>query len=217
MKQSPGAGVVECARCGAAADAAEGTCPVCELPLEPAGPSHVGDSSSASVQPAATLVGRLWQSGRLAVLVAAALFLVATFVPLVHVQRSHEVGPRVSASAYLLAMGEGVYGRELKSSVVLAIPAAALGLVSFVYSRRAGSHMRASRPLVLVVSLLPLAAAVLPLLRLARIDRFKYDPGPALVLVALGAVSGLLGGLRFGTGVAELLAARRRGASHDDD
>lgn len=209
--------IVECAQCGAAADAAAVTCPVCELPLD--GSARANTSLQTTEPEASTFAARAWQSGRGAVIAAAAFFVAATFAPLVTVQRAHEVGPRVRAAAWQLALGEGMYGAELKSAVVLAIPAAALGLLSFVWSRRSGPIMRASRPLVLVVSIIPLAAAVLPLMRMNRLERFKYEPGVAIGLVVLGTVLGVIGSMRFGTGVPELRPQRGRVAvnTRDDD
>lgn len=189
-----------------------GVCPVCEIPHRP-------DDERAAVhtviEPAApTVLGRLWQSGRLAVAIAAACFALATFVPLVSVRQVHGATARMALTPLQMITAEGSYGKELKSVVLFALPGASLGLLQFLYSRRTRSVMLASRPLVLVVSVLPLVAAVLPVLKILKYQRFDYGLGPAMVLVGIGTVAGVVGAVQFGRGVSD--PPPRREHEHQD-
>lgn len=69
--------------------------------------------------------------------------------------------------------------------------------------------MAAARPLVTTVSLAPLVSVVLPLLRLRRLG-VDVHPGPALALVAVGVVLGLVAASRFGRDVPEAAKQRAR-------
>jgi hypothetical protein len=166
------------------------------------------------VAPAATALGRFWQSGRMGVALAAVCFLVATVVPLVTVQHPSGLLPRVAATPVQMLLGDGVYGRYLKSTILFALPTAGLALLSFLMSRRTRAVMLASRPLVLVVALIPAMAGVLPILKLAKRQLLRYSLGPAVVLIALGVFAGVVGALQFGNGVPE---PRARGRDDDDD
>jgi hypothetical protein len=197
---------IDCPRCGARM-AHGGVCPVCEI-------AHHAPDRPEAEPAAATLMGRLWQSGRLATVVAALCFAVGTLVPLVHVQRVHGVGARVAVSPLQMIAAEGPYGRELKSAVLLALPGAAFGLLSFLGSRRTRSVMVASRPLLLVVALIAAGAAALPVLKLHKHHRFDVAPGLGMAFVALGVVAGIVAALQFGRGVPE---APRRTRELDED
>lgn len=196
---------IDCPRCGARMPGG-GVCPVCEIP-------HHADDGRAPAKvepPAETLLGRLWQSGRLAAGVAALCFALATVVPLFSVQRVHGVAARVAVTPLQMITAEGPYGRELKSAVMLALPGAAFGLLSFLWSRRTRGVMLASRPLVLVVALIPAMAAALPVLKIQKHHRFEVSPGVGMALVALGVIAGGVGALRFGRGVPEAPPRRLR-------
>lgn len=190
----------ECARCGSPMPA-RGVCPVCEISHDFGGAKASSAVEPAPEAPAPTPLGRLWQSGRLGALLAAFCFLAAAFVPLVYVKFLGTPGPRQPVTAVEMALAQGPFGRYLKSALVFALPGAALGLLQFVISRRTRAAMVSTRPLLLVVSLIPVVAAVMPLLKLAKRQRFDYGVGPALALVALGAVAGTLSALHFGRGV----------------
>lgn len=164
--------------------------------------------------PADSAVGRLWQSGRLAVLSAGVLLVASMFLPLLFVQRTDHLGPRVSKSPYEMITSEAPYGRELRSTTLLAVPGAAVALASFLASRRTRSVMLASRPLVLVVSLLPLLAAVFVVLRLGRHARFEHAYGPGFAFIVIAGVMGCVGATQFGRGVSD---PPRRHNRLDDD
>jgi hypothetical protein len=200
----------DCPRCGSPM-VAGGVCPVCEIP------HHADDGRApAALEPAApTALGRFFQSGRLAVLVAAAGFLGATVAPLVSVKHTGEPGARAWLTPAAMILSEGRYGRELRGATLIVLPGAALGLLSFLLSRRTRSAMLATRPLLLVVSALPLMAAVLAALRLGKHDRYDWAFGPGMALVALGACAGLLGALQFGRGTRD--PAPRRARDDEDD
>lgn len=215
-----------------------GVCPVCEMPDEPepvapapelaARNARAGAAAArGTVEPAAaTPLGRLWQSGRLAVGVAAACFVLATVIPLVTVQRvglgvPTAASPRVGKSPIAMITGEGPYGREMRSSAMLALPAAAIGLVSFLITRRTRAVMVASRPLVLAVAVIPLLAAGLPVLKLGKRHRFDYSMAPGMAVIALGALAGVVGAVQFGRGTTDPPPRRRVGGGErrgeDDD
>ena len=75
--------------------------------------------------------------------------------------------------------------------------------------------MLATRPLVLVVSILPVLAAVVPAARIAKHHRFEFAYEIGLALLACGAVAGIVGAIQFGNGVPTPPA--RRHAEEDDD
>ncbi len=74
--------------------------------------------------------------------------------------------------------------------------------------------MLASRPLVLAVTLFPVMAATLSVLKLDKHHRFDYGLGPAGVFVALGTIAGGPGAGLVGRGVKE---AAPRSRAHLDD
>ncbi len=191
-----------------------GVCPVCEMPHDPDAARSSIESGGHAEPEDASAIGRWWRSGRLAIAVASACFLTGTFLPLIYVQHRLGLLPRLSASPLDMISAAGPYGRELRSMVVFVIPATAAGLASFLLSRRHGSVMVATRPLVFVVALLPLIGAVLPVLKIAKHHRLNYSVGPGLVFVLVGVAAGLLGALTFGRGVPD---PRPRDRDDDDD
>ncbi len=186
-----------------------GVCPVCEIPFH----AEDGRAPPPPEKPVDSFVGRLWQSGRLALLGAVTLLALATVVPLLTVTRIDHLGPSASKSPLALITADGEYGRELKSTTLIAVPGAAFFLLTFLWSRRTRPDAVASRPLVLVVSLLPLMGAVMPVLKLGKHHRFDYSLGPAFGLIALATVMGVLAATRFGRGMPEPRRLLRR----DDD
>ena len=216
----------ECRRCGSPM-VRGGVCPVCEMADDGASiapPTAASSAASGTAGttvtvelPAATPLARLWQSGRLAVGVSAACFVLATVIPLVSVQRVGVVAPRVGRSALAMILGQGPFGREMHSSALLAVPAAAIALLSFLITRRTRSVMLATRPLLLAVAVIPLLAATLPVLKLDRRHRFDYELGPAVAVIALGTLAGVIGAVRFGRGTSDPPPRRRAGRDEDDD
>lgn len=187
-----------------------GVCPVCEI-------AHHADDGLGPAppeKPADTLFGRLWQSGRLALLAAIALLFAATVAPLLTVQRADHLGARVAKSPLSLITADGLYGHELKSTTLIAVPAAAFFLLTFLWSRRTRGVALASRPLVLVISLLPSMGAVLLFLKLGKHNRFEYTIGPGFALIVMATAMGIVAATRFGRGMPE---ARRRLRRDDDD
>jgi hypothetical protein len=188
-------------------------CPVCEIPY------HANDGRSPTPpveRPAPTFVGRLWQSGRLALSICVALLALGTFVPILNLQRANHLGPRVSKTPFELITAEGTYGTELKSTTLIAVPGAAFFLLTFLWSRQTRSAALASRPLVLAISLLPLLGAVMPVLKLGKHDRYDYHFGPAYVLILLATVFGVIAALRFGNGLPEPRRGVPRNEGDDD-
>lgn len=182
-----------------------GVCPVCELSddVERALPGGVEP-------PAPTTMGRFWQSGRAGLLLAAMLFAAASVVPLWSVQARPPALARVGVTAWEMIVGEGPLGTEMKSVVMVVVPAAALALFQLLLVRRTRSSMVASRPLMLVLALLPLVAGLVPALRLGRLQRRQYGAHAGMVLLGLGAALGALGASRFGAGVAPEPDRKRR-------
>lgn len=187
-------------------------CPVCEIPFH----AEDGRAPEAPEKPVDSLLGRLWQSGRMALLCAVALLTLATVVPLLTVQRAHHIGSTVSKSPLALITADGEYGRELKSTTLIAVPGAAFFLLTFLWSRRTRPSAVAARPLVLAISLLPLMGAVMPVLKLGKHNRFEYSLGPAFALIALGTLMGILAATRFGRGLPEPRRSLHRDDNDDD-
>jgi hypothetical protein len=94
-----------------------------------------------------------------------------------------------------LAMGRYALLRGTMTAWML--PGAALFLLSLLRTRRTASSMRASRMLLAVVSLAPLLSAAMPLLKLQR-RGLAVEAGPAVAVIVLGVVCGLVGAVRFG-------------------
>lgn len=179
---------VACAHCGAMMPPDE-ACPVCELHAA-AAPSEVPLDPSPFT--------RWWRNGQLSVGAAAALFLTATFLPLLHrvpLVVNRELDPDGRLSPLDLALGS--YAPLRGAMTAWMLPGAALFLASLLRSRRAPSAMRASRLLVAVVSLAPLLAALTPIMKLRR-RGIEVGVGPAMALIAIGVLLGLAGAYRFG-------------------
>lgn len=179
---------VACAHCGAmmSPDAA---CPVCELPAA---------AAPSSVPMTASPLTRWWANGQVAVAGAASLFLASLFVPLLrHVPMlvNRELDPDGVLTPLDLAFGKYALLRGTMTAWML--PGAALFLLSLLRTRRTASAMRASRILLAVVSLAPLLSAALPMMKLQR-RGLPVQAGPAMALIALGVVCGLVGAARFG-------------------
>ena len=156
-----------------------------------------------------------WRSGRLSVLVAASCFLGALALPLLgglSLRIGGEFHPDVVVRPWDLVVGAYPALRGRLSAWLL--PGAGLFLLSLLRSRRTGSMMMASRPLIIATSLAPLVSLVLPIVRLR--DRGGHpDVGPALALGALGVLFCWHAAAVFGNGVPERSVTSR--ATDDDD
>jgi hypothetical protein len=165
-------------------------------------------------EPAATPVARWWRSGQLAVGGAAAAFIASLFLPLlgnVRLREGSNIVLGVSVRPIDLALGNVSAVRGGMTAWLL--PGAAVLLLSLLRSRRTGSQMSATRPLLPVIALAPVVSAGMPFV-LLRKHGLSPTPGAALGLVALGVALTILAATRFGDGVGE---APRRGARQDDD
>lgn len=190
-----------CPHCGA--ERTNGlTCPVCELKYD----AH-------AETPAPTAMGRAWQSGRLALGVSVAFLTAALVVPFA-TMTSPLIANSPTIPVTLLDMGlqSGPLAREIKSFTVLAVPFSAALMAQFLFTRTTGRAMRATRPAIFMLALLPLFSMVTGFLRLKRGGRWEVHIGIAPALVAAATVLGLLAALRFGNGVPE--ARRKRSSSH---
>lgn len=181
-----------CPHCGAERTNAL-TCPVCELKYD----EH-------AEAPAPTPAGRAWQSGRLALGGAVALLAVALMVPFA-TMTSPLIANSPSIPVTLLDMGlqSGPLAREIKSFTVLAVPFSAALMAQFLFTRTTGRAMRATRPAILMLALLPLFSMVTGFLRLNRGGRWQVHMSVAPAFVAAACVLGLLAATRFGNGVPE--------------
>lgn len=200
---------VECPRCGAGMSQG-GVCPVCETPWSVSSASRAPAPDEAPTSPAA----RWWRSGQLAVALGAAAFLGAMFLPLlgdVRLREGSNVVFGVSIRPVDLALGNVSAVRGGMTAWLL--PGAAVLLLSLLRSRRTGSQMQATRPLLPVVALAPVVSAGMPFV-LLRKHGLSPTPGAALGLVALGVALTLLAATRFGDGVGE---APARGRARDDE
>lgn len=129
---------------------------------------------------------------------AGALFLGAMFLPLlrrVPMLVNRELDPDGVLTPLDLALGKYALLRGTMTAWML--PGAALFLLSLLRTRRTASAMRASRILLAVVSLAPLLSAALPLLKLQR-RGLPVEAGPAMAVIVIGVVCGLVGAARFG-------------------
>lgn len=169
------------------------TCPVCEYKYD----EH-------AEAPAPTPAGRAWQSGRLALGGSVALLAVAMVVPFATL-RSPWIAEAPSIPVTLLDMGlqAGPLAREIKSYTVLAVPVSAALMTQFLFTRRTGRVMRASRPAIFMLALLPLLSMVTGYVRLRKGERWQVRLSVAPALVAAASVLGLIAAFRFGNGVAE--------------
>lgn len=200
---------VECPRCGAKM-ATGGVCPVCETPWA------VSSAAGAAAHDAApqSAAARWWRSGQLPLAVAAACFAGAMFLPLlgdVRIREGSSVTLGVSVRPLDLALGTISAIRGGMTAWFL--PGAAAMLLSLLRSRRTGSQMMATRPLLFVVALAPIVSVAMPF-ALLRKHGLSPTPGAALALVALGVAMTIFAALRFGDGVAD---RARRLAAHDED
>lgn len=196
-----------CPHCGAERTVAL-TCPVCELKY---------DAHAEAAAP--TALGRAWQSGRLALGLAAGLLAVALFVPFATMKLlSIADSPAQPVTLLDMALQSGPLGREIKSVTVLAVPFAAALMAQFLFTRTTGSAMRASRPLLFMVSVLPLVSMFTGFLRLKKSIRHEVALSFAPAFVAAATVLGIFAAIKFGTGVAEAKPKRSsRAAQHDED
>jgi hypothetical protein len=212
-----------CPHCGAARTDRP-ACPVCDLPYEresePASPTRepVRASTSEPEPASPTFWGGLWDSGRLALVLAALALGAGSALPLAWLTR--RLVPGATATPITLAeMGLqlGPLAREVRALTALAAPFSAVVMVQFLFSRTTGRAMRASRPMLYALSLLPVVSLGTAWLRLRRGDRFSLTPGPAAALVLLGALLGVFAGTRFGRGVPETRERSRRRDEDEDD
>ncbi len=200
---------IDCPRCGARM-ASGGVCPVCETPhAESSATRATGHELSDA--PALT---RWWRSGQLAVAAAALCHAGAMFLPLLGDVRLRE-GSSVSLGQQVrpldIALGTVHLGGRMTAWF---LPGAAVMLLSLLRSRRTGSQMQATRPLLAMLCLAPIVSVAMPFLRLRR-QGLAPTPGAAIALVVLGVALTAVATLRFGDGVPE--AAPRRRARDDDD
>ncbi len=149
-------------------------------------------------------------------MLAVVCFVAAFLLPIATVRKIPD-GPLAAVSPMHMALEWGPYARETKALTMLALPLASAALVQFLLTRTTGRAMRASKPLLMMMSVLPLMAIGLGILRLERGARFLYSLGPSLWFVLGGSVLGLVSTLRFGRGVPELKAAKSAVEEDSDD
>lgn len=196
----------QCPHCGAERTPAL-TCPVCELRYD----AH-------SIEPAATPLGRAWQSGRLPLGLSCALLAIALFVPFATMRLlSIADSPPQPVTLLDMALQSGPLGREIKSLTVLAVPFAAALMAQFLFTRTTGSAMRATRPLLFMLSALPLVSMLTGFLRLKKSVRHEVALSVAPALVALAAIAGVIAAVRFGTAVPERKPKRAASGPQDED
>ncbi len=192
-----------------------GVCPVCETPYEVSMASRATGHDLAPTSP----IARWWRSGQLPALAAALCYLGALWLPLMSgVPLRSGTSVRLEASLRLLDLALGTYPAMRGQMTAWLVPGAAIFLLQILRSRRTGSVMAASRPLLGVLALGPIVSVAMPFLRLRKLG-VSPTPGAALALVALGSVLCVITALRFGHGVPEA-APRRRirdEAMRDDD
>ena len=190
-----------CARCGAEKPPI-GPCAVCAF--------EAGDSAAVaptSADAPASELARWWESGRLSVLLAGLCFLGALGLPLLSgltLRVGGELATNVTVRPWDLLMGTYPALRGRLSAWLL--PGAGLFLLSLLRSRRAAPAMMATRPLIATMSLGPVVALVLPIVRLR--DRGGTPVvGAALALGALGVVLCWHAAVVFGRGMPERVVA----------
>lgn len=188
-----------CTRCGAAKPA-DGPCAACAFEAgEPASVARPDSGTSASP------IALWWASGRLSVLLAGACFLLALFLPLISgitIRVDGEFHTGVSVRPWDLVMGTYPALRGRMSAWLL--PGAGLFLLSILRSRRTAPTMMATRPLIATVSLAPVVALAMPIVRL-RSHGGTPTVGAALALGALGVVLCWHAAAVFGRGMPEKL------------
>lgn len=198
-----------CPRCGAEKPPA-GPCAACAFEAgEPATVAH-----ARAVAPTSSLA-RWWESGRLSVLLAGLCLLGALGLPLLGgltIRVDGEFHTDVTVRPWDLLMGTYPALRGRLSAWLL--PGAGLFLLSLLRSRRTAPAMMATRPLIGTVSIAPVVALVLPILRLR--DRGGAPVvGAALALGALGVVLCWHAAAVFGRGMPERI--EKVVAPDDDD
>lgn len=187
-----------CARCGAQKSSG-GPCAACAF--------EAGEASTASPhapgEASGPALARWWDSGRLSVLLAGLCFVGALGLPLLSgltMRVGAEVVSDVTVRPWDLLMGTYPALRGRLSAWLL--PGAALFLFSLIRSRRTAPTMTATRPLIASMSLAPIVALVLPIVRLH--DRGGAPVvGAALALGALGVVLCWHAAAIFGRGMPE--------------
>lgn len=158
---------------------------------------------------ASTPLVRWWRSGQLAAVGASAAYLSAMMLPLMsNVPLRDGARVRLDVAVRPLDLALGTYPAMRGQMTAWLVPGAALFLLQILRTRRTGSAMAASRPLLGVLAVGPLVSVAMPFLRLRKLD-VSPTPGPALALIAVGAVLAVIAALRFGDGVAEAAPRRR--------
>ena len=197
-----------CARCGAEKPG-DGHCAACAFDAgEPAAVGHAHAEAPASE------LARWWSSGRLSVLLAGLCFLGAMGLPLLGgltMRVDGEFLTNVTVRPWDLRMGTYPALRGRLSAWLL--HGAVIFLLSLLRSRRTAPTMMATRPLIASMSLAPIVALVLPIVRLR--DRGGAPVvGAALALGALGVVLCWHAASVFGRGMPERIV---KVVEHDDD
>ncbi len=199
-----------CARCGVQ-KSPHGPCAACAFEAgEATTVAHAAGDNPPSP------IARWWQSGRLSVLLAGLCFLGALGLPLLG-GLTLRVGPEVLTDVTVrpwdLLVGTYPALRGRLSAWLL--PGAGIFLLSLLRSRRTAPSMMATRPLIASMSLAPIVALTLPIVRLR--DRGGAPVvGAALALGALGVVLCWHAAAIFGRGMPEYLP-RAVAKDEDDD
>jgi hypothetical protein len=203
---------IECSRCGARVTSGS-VCPVCETPYGEASRPR-NDAVDAPGEEAA--LARWWRSGQLAVAMAAGWYALAIVLPVmsgVGLREGSEV--RLDVSVRPLDLALGTFPALRGQMTAWFLPGAVLFLLQLLRSRRTGSAMGSSRPLLAVMALGPLVSVAMPLLRLRK-QGMSPTPGIALIAVLVGATLCGFAALRFGNGVAEAAPRSRKPVEADD-
>lgn len=183
-----------------------GVCPVCETPHEVSMASRATGHELAPGSP----VARWWRGGQLPALAAAGCYLAAMMLPLMSsVPLRNGAQVRLDVALRPLDLALGTYPAMRGQMTAWLVPGAALFLLQILRTRRTGSAMTASRPLLGVLALGPLVSVAMPFLRLKKLG-LSPSPGAALALVVLGSALCVVAALRFGDGVPEAMSARER-------
>jgi len=188
-----------CTRCGSAKPA-DGPCAACAF--------EAGELASVVLPHAdgsASPLAQWWQSGRLSVLLAGMCLLSALFLPLLSgltIRIGGELHTSVAVRPWDLVVGTYPALRGRLSAWLL--PGAGLFLLSLLRSRRTAPTMMATRPLIAAMSLAPVVALAMPIVRL-RSHGGTPTVGAALALGALGVVLCWHGAAVFGRGMPEHL------------
>lgn len=197
MALTPPMSETVCSRCGAEKPK-DGPCAACAFDAgEASAVAHArGDASPSAL-------AAWWESGRLSVLLAGLCFLGAMGLPLLgglSMRVDGEVLTGVTVRPLDLVMGTYPALRGRLSAWLL--PGAGVFLLSLLRSRRTAPTMTATRPLIAAMSLAPIVALTLPIVRLR--DRGGAPVvGAALALGALGVVLCWHAAAVFGRGMPE--------------